>query len=94
MTSVESLYTLMLSLLQNGILIPATVIDDLQSLLLAFLCNVANTCFLKKSSGLGASDIDEQEMQCNFIDAAITFCKLQHLNPTIPIKTQVRPISH
>lgn len=76
---------------QNGSLVPATVIDDIQFLLLAFMCNVANTCFLKKSSGLGASD-NEHDMQCNFIDAAITFCKLQHLNPTVPIKTQTELI--
>lgn len=67
-----------------------TVISDIHSLLLELMCNVANKYLSKKSSGLGISDQNDREERCYFVDAAIAFCKLQHLNPDVPIKTQVR----
>lgn len=62
---------------------------DIQSLLLALMCNIANIYFSKKSSVSAVSDQIEQSQRCCFIDAAIAFWKLQHLNPNVPIKTQV-----
>ncbi|KAK6140741.1 hypothetical protein DH2020_025504 [Rehmannia glutinosa] len=68
--------------------IPVAVIGDIQSLLLTLMCNIANSCFSKKSSGLGVPESIEQTEQCYFVDAAIAFCKLQHLNVNVSIKSQ------
>ncbi|XP_058189790.1 calcineurin-binding protein 1 isoform X2 [Rhododendron vialii] len=65
---------------------------DIQSLLLALMCNIANIYFSKKSSVSAVSDQIEQSQRCCFIDAAIAFWKLQHLNPNVPIKTQIELI--
>ncbi|XP_004245382.2 calcineurin-binding protein 1 [Solanum lycopersicum] len=74
----------------NGV--PVTVIGDIQSLLLMFMCNVANTYSCKKFSSSGISDHTEQRESVYFIDAVIAFCKLQHLIPNVPIKTQTELI--
>ncbi|CAN4127975.1 unnamed protein product [Withania somnifera] len=74
----------------NGI--PMTLISDIQSLLLMFMCNVANTYSSKKLSCSGISDHREQREILYFVDAAIAFCKLQHLIPNVPIKTQTELI--
>ncbi|KAL0304879.1 UNVERIFIED_CONTAM: Calcineurin-binding protein 1 [Sesamum calycinum] len=68
--------------------VPVAAIGGIQSLLLTFLCNIANSCFAKKSFGLGGLESIEQAEQCYFIDTAIAFCKLQHLNLNVPIKSQ------
>lgn len=70
--------------------IPAAVIADIQSLLVMAMCNIANLYFAKKSSGIGVPESTDQNEQCYFVDAAIAFCKLQQLNPNLPIKSQVR----
>ncbi|PON67874.1 Signal transduction response regulator [Parasponia andersonii] len=67
-------------------IIPASSINDIQSLLLSVMCNVAGIFLCKKSSGLLI--VDQTERHC-FVEAAIAFCKLQHLNLTVPVKTQV-----
>ncbi|KAL2548434.1 Tetratricopeptide repeat (TPR)-like superfamily protein [Forsythia ovata] len=74
----------------NGV--PMTVVGDIQSLLLALMCNIAGTYFSKKSSGLGVPHSIEQTERCSFVDAAIAFCKLQHLDFSVPIKTQTELI--
>lgn len=76
----------------NGIVLPAKVVDDIQSLLLVLMCNIANAYFSRKSSGLGIPDLVEQREKCHFIDAAIAFCILQHLKPNVPIKAQTELI--
>ncbi|XP_051137267.1 calcineurin-binding protein 1 [Andrographis paniculata] len=68
--------------------IPLSIIGDIQSLLLTFICNVANSCLAKKSSELGVQESIEQTEQCYLVEAAIAFCKLQHLNSNVPIKSQ------
>ncbi|KAG6388010.1 hypothetical protein SASPL_153207 [Salvia splendens] len=68
--------------------IPAAVIADIQSLLVMAMCNIANLYFAKKSSGIGVPESTEQNEQCYFVDAAIAFCKLEQLNPNLPIKSQ------
>lgn len=73
-------------LLQDNIVVPTSSINDIQSLLLSVMCNVAGIFICKKSSGLVIAD--ETEKNC-FIEAAIALCKLQHLNVTVPVKTQV-----
>lgn len=75
--------------LQNGIVYPVSIIGDLQSLLLAVMLNVARNFLSKKSLEPVIADQSEQKQKCCFLSAAIAFCKLQHLNSTIPVKTQV-----
>nr|XP_016504943.1 PREDICTED: uncharacterized protein LOC107822878 [Nicotiana tabacum] len=76
--------------LQSGV--PMTVISDIQSSLLMFMCNIANTYSCKKFSGPGISDHREQRESSYFVDAAIAFCKLQHLILNVPIKAQTELI--
>lgn len=74
---------------QKDINIPRNSIADIQALLLALMCNIARMCFCKKPSGVSSPDYGEQKQRCFFVNAAIAFCKLQHLDLTIPIRTQV-----
>ncbi|XP_059645535.1 calcineurin-binding protein 1 isoform X2 [Cornus florida] len=76
----------------NCFIVPMGIIGDIQSLLLALMYNIAGVSFSKKSCGLVSSDQTEQSQRCCFTDAAITFCKLQHLNPNVPVKTQIELI--
>ncbi|XVE70975.1 hypothetical protein DITRI_Ditri10aG0113000 [Diplodiscus trichospermus] len=69
-----------------------SIFSNIQSLLLAIMYNIANNVLCKKSSLPVIVDQPEQK-QCNcFIDAAIAFCKLQHLDPSVTVKTQVELI--
>uniref|UniRef100_A0A803LBH5 Calcineurin-binding protein 1 n=1 Tax=Chenopodium quinoa TaxID=63459 RepID=A0A803LBH5_CHEQI len=68
--------------------IPSSI-ADIQALLLALMCNIARMSFCKKPSGVSSPDHGELKRKCFFVNAAIAFCKLQHLDLTIPIKTQV-----
>ncbi|KAL7159263.1 hypothetical protein ABFS83_01G016200 [Erythranthe nasuta] len=69
--------------------IPVAVIGDIQSLLLTFMYSIANSCFAKKSYGLGSvPDSIEQTERCYFVDAAIAFYKLQYMFFNTPIKSQ------
>ncbi|KAF8407122.1 hypothetical protein HHK36_006247 [Tetracentron sinense] len=76
----------------DGFSIPVSSIGDIQSLLLTVMCNIVNVFLCKKSSVLGTTETEQQESRC-FVDAAIAFCKLQHLNQTVPVKTQVELIA-
>ncbi|KAM6562519.1 hypothetical protein CsatB_022517 [Cannabis sativa] len=67
-------------------IVPASTVKDIQSLLLSVMCNIAGIFLSKKASGLEIAD--QIERHC-FVEAAIAFCKLQHLNLTVPVKTQV-----
>ncbi|GKV09994.1 hypothetical protein SLEP1_g21423 [Rubroshorea leprosula] len=73
-------------------MIPISIISDIQSLLLAVMYNIARNILSNKSCGLAVADNPEQKQSSCFIDAAIAFCKLQHLNPSVPFKTQVELI--
>ncbi|KAL9227273.1 hypothetical protein vseg_002982 [Gypsophila vaccaria] len=73
----------------NDMAVPRSIIADIQTLLLALMCNIAKMCFSKKTSGVLSPDQTEQEQRCLFVNAVIAFYKLQHLDLTIPIKTQV-----
>ena len=55
--------------------------------------NVASNFLSKKFSGPLNVDQTDQKLQCCFVNAAIAFCKLQHLNPTVPVKTQVNIVN-
>ncbi|XP_024930366.2 calcineurin-binding protein 1 isoform X2 [Ziziphus jujuba] len=61
-------------------------ITGIQTLLLSVMCNFASIFLSKKSPGVVTDDGTER---CCFVEAAITFCKLQHLNHTASVKTQV-----
>lgn len=75
----------------NGKIIHFGSIGDIQSLLLAVMCHIAN--YLSKKSSMPAiSEELEQKQICCFVDAGIAYCKLQHLVHTIPVKTQVELI--
>ncbi|XP_074317370.1 calcineurin-binding protein 1 [Silene latifolia] len=76
----------------NDIAVPRSTIADIQTLLLALMCNIAKMCFSKKASGVLSPDQTEQEQRCLFVNASIAFCKLQHLDLTIPSKAQVELI--
>ncbi|KAM1022369.1 hypothetical protein ACFX15_042521 [Malus domestica] len=65
--------------------IPMSSIGDMQCLLLSVMYNVASI-FLSKKSDL--ANTDQIERNC-FIEASIAFCKIQHLNAMINVKTQV-----
>ncbi|CAL5438071.1 unnamed protein product [Camellia sinensis] len=76
----------------NGFIALLRIIGDIQSLLLTLMCNIVSTYFSKKSAGPAISDQIEQSRRYCFIDSAILICKLQHLNPNVPIKTQIELI--
>ncbi|KAL2340079.1 hypothetical protein Fmac_008019 [Flemingia macrophylla] len=66
--------------------VPTSSICEMQSLLLLSMSYVANILGCNNAS---AQVISEQAASSCFVDAAIVFCKLQHLILTTPIKTQV-----
>ncbi|XP_024020745.1 uncharacterized protein LOC21389324 [Morus notabilis] len=70
----------------DGTAVSGGILNDIQSLLLTVMCNVAGIFLCKKSSGQVIAD--QTERNC-FVEAAIAFCKLQHLNLMVPVKTQV-----
>lgn len=74
---------------QDSSVAPMKIISDIQSLLIAAMCHIANICFSRKF--LGVDDLDDKERRSKhcFVDAAIAFFRLQHLNPNVPVKTQV-----
>ncbi|XWS70284.1 hypothetical protein CRYUN_Cryun03dG0034900 [Craigia yunnanensis] len=69
-----------------------SIFSDIQSLLLAIMYNIANNVLCKKSSMPVIVDQLEQNQSNCFIDAVIAFCKLQHLDPSVAVKTQVELI--
>ncbi|KAG6608101.1 Calcineurin-binding protein 1, partial [Cucurbita argyrosperma subsp. sororia] len=64
-------------------------ISDMQFLLLSVMCNVINIFLSKRSSGVA---VDDQVEKCCLVDAAIAFCKLQHLDLSVPVKSHVELI--
>ncbi|PNT74299.1 uncharacterized protein LOC100823822 isoform X2 [Brachypodium distachyon] len=65
------------------------IIGGIQSLLLTIMCAAVKMISWRKLSCSGTSyQADHLESSC-LVDAAIAFCKLQHLDPTISVKTQV-----
>lgn len=65
------------------------IISDIQSLLLTVMSNAVRTILIQKCSGTSSSvSMDQFNGSC-LVDAAIAFCKLQHLDPSISIKAQV-----
>lgn len=70
----------------DGLTVPTSSLCQMQSLLLLIMSYVANVLVCNKTSAQVISD--QVESSC-FVDAAIVFCKLQHLSGTTPIKTQV-----
>ncbi|XP_050215322.1 calcineurin-binding protein 1 isoform X2 [Mercurialis annua] len=77
------------SLDSNGVVIPIASIGNIQTLLLAFMCHVAINFLSKQSSAIAMGDETEQKQGFSFVDAGIAFCKLQHIIPTVTVKTQV-----
>ncbi|CAM8919693.1 unnamed protein product [Rhodiola kirilowii] len=71
----------------RSIVVPVNSIADVQSSLLAVMCNVAD--ILSKKPTLATADEPEHEQVCCFVDAAAAFFKLQHLHSSVPIKSQV-----
>ncbi|KAL6637625.1 hypothetical protein ACP70R_025197 [Stipagrostis hirtigluma subsp. patula] len=66
-----------------------SIVGDIQSLLLTIMCAAVKMILSRKFSCSGTSyQVDQLESSC-LVDAAIAFCKLQHLDPTVSIKSQV-----
>ncbi|KAK9077678.1 hypothetical protein SSX86_006015 [Deinandra increscens subsp. villosa] len=76
----------------NGSVVPMKIIGDIQSLLLAVMCHITSICFSKKSLGVDDLEGKERKEKGLFVDAAIVFFRLQHLNPNVPVKTQIELI--
>lgn len=76
--------------LQDNNVVRGSCITGIQTLLLSVMCNFASIFLSKKSPGVVTDDGTER---CCFVEAAITFCKLQHLNHTASVKTQVNHLS-
>ncbi|KAF8681835.1 hypothetical protein HU200_045277 [Digitaria exilis] len=73
---------------QDGWSSLVSIVGDIQSLLLTIMCAAVRIILSRKFSCSGTSyQVDQLESSC-LIDAAIAFCKLQHLDPTISIRTQ------
>lgn len=74
---------------QNAMVAPRDCVAGLQSLLLTVMSNSVRHFISKKySDSQNADGIDEEQKSC-FLDAAIGFCKLQHLDSTMSTKYQV-----
>lgn len=64
-------------------------ISDIQLLLLTVMCSAIRTFVSQKfSSSVTSGQTDQLESWC-LVDAATAFCKLQHLDSFVSIKTQV-----
>ncbi|KAG8062156.1 hypothetical protein GUJ93_ZPchr0003g16628, partial [Zizania palustris] len=74
---------------QDGFSSLVSIVGDFQSLLLTIMCAAVKMILSRKHSCTGPSyQADQLESSC-LVDAAIAFCKLQHLDPMISIKVQV-----
>lgn len=65
-------------------------VADIQSLLVTVMRSIMRTIVSQKSPGSASSGQTEQWESWCLVDAAIAFCKLQHLDPSVSIKTQVK----
>ncbi|KAM0859920.1 hypothetical protein ACQ4PT_046877 [Festuca glaucescens] len=74
---------------QDGLSSLVFIIGGIQSLLLKIMCAAVKMIVWRKLSCSGTSDQADQLDSSCLVDAAIAFCKLQHLDPTISVKTQV-----
>ncbi|EPS68221.1 hypothetical protein M569_06550, partial [Genlisea aurea] len=63
-------------------------IGGIQSLLVMLMCSMANCFLAKRTFFSGVRESAEETEQGYFVDAAVAFCKLQHLNCSFPIKIQ------
>uniref|UniRef100_A0A1J3CAW9 Calcineurin-binding protein cabin-1 n=1 Tax=Noccaea caerulescens TaxID=107243 RepID=A0A1J3CAW9_NOCCA len=76
----------------NAMVAPRDCVAGIQSLLLTVMSNSVRHFISKKySDSQNADGIDEEQKSC-FLDAAIGFCKLQHLDSTMSTKYQVELI--
>ncbi|ONK75416.1 uncharacterized protein A4U43_C03F16620 [Asparagus officinalis] len=65
-----------------------SIISEIQTLLLAVMCYAVRKIISLKGSCSGSSNhVDQLDGWC-LVDAGVAFCKLQHLDPSVPIKTQ------
>jgi calcineurin-binding protein cabin-1 len=71
----------------SGVTVQMGIIGDIQSLMVTLMYNIVSMYFSRKSCVSGQNR-QQQEESC-FLDAAITFFKLQHWNPNVPVKTQI-----
>nr|CAD1841790.1 unnamed protein product [Ananas comosus var. bracteatus] len=64
-------------------------ISDIQSLLLTVMCAAVKMILIRRlSSSVTSNHADQLDSWC-LVDSAIAFCKLQHLDPSVSVKTQV-----
>jgi hypothetical protein len=74
---------------QDGLSSLVYIIGGIQSLLLKIMCAAVKMIVWRKLSCSGTSDQADQLDSSCLVDAAVAFCKLQHLDPTVSVKTQV-----
>lgn len=75
---------------QNDMVAPKDCVAGIQALLLTVMSNIVRRFLSKRySDSQNADGIEEEKKSC-FLDAAIGFCKLQHLDSTMSTKYQVR----
>lgn len=65
------------------------LLGHMQQLLLTIMCHISMMSAVRKSSGLAVSDAIEQSEATCFVDAAVAFCRLQHLHTVTSIRQQV-----
>ncbi|KAK8963966.1 hypothetical protein KSP40_PGU011594 [Platanthera guangdongensis] len=65
------------------------VSGDIQNLLLTVICSTVGQILNQKVSITGSFNPTDQSECCLLVDAAIAFCKLQHLQPSVSAKAQV-----
>lgn len=66
-----------------------SIISEIQTLLLAVMGDAVRKILSFKNSSSGTSNHKDQLDGHYLVDAAVAFCKLQHLGLSVPIKTQV-----
>ncbi|XP_057818754.2 calcineurin-binding protein 1 isoform X2 [Cryptomeria japonica] len=69
--------------------IPTALLGRLQCLLLTVMCHIIKVLPSLKSSGLVGTDSSEQLETTCFVNAAVAFCKLQHLDSGVSLRKQV-----
>lgn len=74
---------------QNGMVAPRDCVAGIQSLLLTVMSIIARHLLSKRYSDSQNADGIEEKLKSCFLDAAIGFCKLQHLDSTTSTKYQV-----
>ncbi|WOG89454.1 hypothetical protein DCAR_0208692 [Daucus carota subsp. sativus] len=75
-----------------NVIVALGIVGEIQLSLLALMCSNLNMNVSRRSSGVSVSEESEHWQKGYFVDAATAFFKLQHLTPSVPIKSQIELI--